>query len=74
MKTDWIKKMVREVFKPLAFVDLDDAREPLRDLRKLLRRMTDNFSRRIPLNKPDLDILNHIIGKLPVIKKVVPAG
>ena len=64
-KKEWYNGFIRRWLD----VDPDDAHESLRDLRRLLRGMIDDFAQRNPLKKTDLDELNNIMSKSPVTKK-----
>jgi len=69
-KKEWFEKFISH----WPFVVLDNARKPLRDLRNLLRCMVNDYSRRNPLSKSDLDALNNIMEKFPVVKKSAGQG
>jgi predicted RNA-binding Zn ribbon-like protein len=53
---------------------LPKIRKKLKELRTLLRRMAEDFSKRKPLVKTDLESLNRILAESPEIKKISLSG
>ena len=70
----WLKNFVFPWRGSLAQVPLPVVRDKLKELRVLLRRMAEDFSRRKPLGGKDLERLNHILENSPQINKVGLSG
>ncbi|MFH2107312.1 MAG: CGNR zinc finger domain-containing protein [Chrysiogenia bacterium] len=53
---------------------LSKIRKQLKELRILLRQLADDYSKRKPLRKMDIERLNAVLRSSPEIKKVYPSG
>jgi predicted RNA-binding Zn ribbon-like protein len=70
----WLKNFLLPWQGSLKATPLPKIQAKLKDLRCLLRRMAEDFSKQKPLGKMDLERLNDVLGNSPEIKKVVPSG
>ncbi len=70
----WLRKFISPWQEPLRVVPLPEILDKLRELRVVLRRMAENFSKREPLRGTDLNRLNNILENSPLVNKVALSG
>jgi len=73
-KDEWLKKFLSPWQGSLKVAPLPKIQKKLKDLRALLRRMAEDFSKRKPLRKIDLKRFNDVLKSSPEIKKISPSG
>ena len=72
-KDAWLKDFLLPWQGSLKVAPLPKIQKKLKELRSLLRCMAEDFSKRKPLRKVDLERLNEVLGSSPEIIKVVPS-
>ena len=55
-------------------IPLDPLRRALKEMRTLLRRMAENFRKGRPMAKKDIDVLNTILNRAPILSRLVRNG
>ena len=73
-KDAWLKNFLLPWQGALKVAPLPKIKKELKELRSLLCRMAEDFSKQKPLRKIDLKRLNDVLGSSPEIKKVVSSG
>ena len=73
-KDAWLKNFLSPWQGSLKAAPSPKIQKKLKELRALLLRMAEDFSKRKPLRKVDLERFNDVLGSSPEIKKIVPSG
>ena len=70
----WLKNFLAPWQGSLKATPLPKIQKKLKELRALLQRLAEDFSKQKPLGKMDLERLNDVLGSSAEIKKVVQSG
>ncbi len=70
----WLQNFLSPWPELLTAAPLTKIRKQLKDLRSLLRRLAEDFSKRRPLKETDIESLNRILAGSPEIKKISLSG
>lgn len=74
LREEWLRRFLAPWGEPLSSGPLAEIRKKLADLRRLIRRMADDFAKNGAVRPADLSALNTVLGGAPLVRRVAASG